>query len=171
MHKRGMYVVLDHTMSTMGDLIGFEGFLNVTTPFDTSEHKVLYKGPRQYLDFQISNDYNETCQYPRFWLEDGKPVGRDVTDRLKGCYKSDFDQYGDTEAFGVFPDWQRQLSKFASVQDRLREWEPSVRKRLERFTCLEIAMLDVDGFRFDKATQVSIFTSNLLSIAADLRPR
>ena len=32
-HHRGMYVILDNTMSTMGDLIGFEGFLNTTTPF------------------------------------------------------------------------------------------------------------------------------------------
>ncbi len=26
---------------------------------------------------------------------------------LKGCYNSDFDQYGELEAFGNFPDWQR----------------------------------------------------------------
>ena len=38
-----------------------------------------------------------------------------------GCRVSDFDQYGDLEAFGVHPDWQRQLSKFASVQGCLRE--------------------------------------------------
>jgi hypothetical protein len=30
------------------------------------------------------------------------------------------------EAFGVHPDWQRQLSKFSSVQDRLRDWDPAV---------------------------------------------
>jgi alpha-1,3-glucan synthase len=155
-HRRGMYVVVDHTMSTMGDLIGFEGFLNVTTPFDTNEHKVLYKGSRQYLDFRIGNEYNQSCQYPRFYTEEGFLVGNDVTDRLKGCFNSDFDQYGDTEAFGVFPDWQRQLSKFASVQDRLREWVPSVRQRLERFSCMQIAMLDIDGFRFDKAVQITV---------------
>lgn len=66
------------------------------------------------------------------------------------------EQYGDTEAFGVFPDWQRQLTKFASVQDRLREWNPSVREKLETFSCITIAMLDIDGFRFDKATQVTV---------------
>ena len=65
-------------------------------------------------------------------------------------------QYGDTEAFGVFPDWQRQLSKFASVQDRLREWVPSVRERIEHFACITIAMFDIDGFRLDKATQISV---------------
>lgn len=65
-------------------------------------------------------------------------------------------QYGDTEAFGVFPDWQRQLSKFASVQDRLREWVPSVRERIEHFACITIAMLDIDGFRLDKATQITV---------------
>ncbi|KAK5290126.1 Cell wall alpha-1,3-glucan synthase ags1 [Exophiala xenobiotica] len=64
--------------------------------------------------------------------------------------------YGDTEAFGVFPDWQRQLSKFASTQDRLREWVPSVREKIQQFSCITIAMLDIDGFRFDKATQVTV---------------
>lgn len=65
-------------------------------------------------------------------------------------------QFGDTEAFGVFPDWQRQLSKFASVQDRLREWVPSVREKIQHFSCITIAMLDIDGFRFDKATQITV---------------
>lgn len=73
-----------------------------------------------------------------------------------GCYDSDFDQYGDVEAFGVFPDWERQLSKFASVQDRLREWYSPVRERLERFSCMTIAALDIDGFRVDKAMQVTV---------------
>ncbi|KAI9791171.1 MAG: Cell wall alpha-1,3-glucan synthase ags1 [Candelina submexicana] len=155
-HRRGMYVVFDNTMATMGDLIGFDGFLNSTTPFSLKEHNVVWKSDRRYLDFDISNNYNATCHYPRFWLETGKPVGSDVTDRMVGCYDSDFDQYGDTEAFGVFPDWQRQLSKFASVQDRLREWVPSVRARIQHFSCMIIAMLDIDGFRFDKATQITV---------------
>ncbi|KAF7509611.1 hypothetical protein GJ744_007649 [Endocarpon pusillum] len=155
-HRRGMYVLLDNTMATLGDLLGFEGYLNTTTPFTLNEHKVQYKSSRQYLDFKIGNEYNETCSYPRFWLETGYPVGKDVTSRMKGCFDSEFDQYGDTEAFGVFPDWQRQLSKFASVQDRLREWHPPVRSKLQRFYCILIAMLDVDGFRYDKATQSTV---------------
>src|ERR1700731_1971715 len=68
---------------------------------------------------------------------------------------SEFDQYGDTEAFGVFPDWQRQLSRFASVQDRLREWNPEVGDKIKHFTCLVISMLDIDGFRIDKAAQLT----------------
>jgi alpha-1,3-glucan synthase len=68
---------------------------------------------------------------------------------------SEFDHYGDTEAFGVFPDWQRQLSKFASVQDRLREWNPNVGDKIKHFACLVISMLDVDALRVDKATQVT----------------
>lgn len=70
--------------------------------------------------------------------------------------ESDFDQYGDMEAFGVHPDWQRQLSKFASVQDRLREWNPSVLARLENFACMAITALDFDAIRIDKATQVTV---------------
>ena len=151
-----MYVVMDNTMATMADLIGFEGSLNTTTPFTTREHKVQYKSDRHYLDFSFGNDYNETCSYPRFYNETGYPVGDDVTSQLKGCYNSEFDQYGDIEAFGVFPDWQRQLAKFASVQDRLREWVPSVREKIQRHSCIMIAQLDIDGFRFDKATQVTV---------------
>ena len=71
------------------------------------------------------------------------------------AYSSEFDQYGDTEAFGVFPDWQRQLSKFASVQDRLREWRPDVGDKIKHFACLVISMLDIDALRVDKATQVT----------------
>ena len=155
-HRRGMYVVMDNTMATMSDLIGFDGYLNESTPFTTAEHKVVYKSSRQYLDFSFGNNYNETCSYPRFYNETGFPVGPDVRSQLKGCYDSDFDQYGDIEAFGVFPDWQRQLAKFASVQDRLREWVPSVRERIQRHSCIMIAQLDIDGFRFDKATQVTV---------------
>ena len=84
------------------------------------------------------------------------PVESYVTAQMHGCYDSEFDQYGDTEAFGVYADWRRQLSKFASVQDRLREWHPSVRAKLENFYCLAIAMLDVDGFRYDKAMQSTV---------------
>ncbi|KAF2804995.1 alpha-1,3-glucan synthase Ags2 [Mytilinidion resinicola] len=155
-HRRDMYVLLDNTMATMSDLIGFDGYLNESTPFTLNEHKVVYKTDRIYHDFSFGNEYNKTCSYPGFWLETGERVGRDVTDNMVGCYDSEFDQYGDTEAFGVFPDWQRQLSKFASVQDRLREWQPSVREKIQHFSCIAINMLDIDGFRMDKATQVTV---------------
>ncbi|RAL64964.1 hypothetical protein DID88_001554 [Monilinia fructigena] len=141
-HDKGMIVILDNTMGTMGDLIAFKGYENSSTPFKLTEHEVLWRNEnRQYLDFSFSDKYNKTCNYPRFWLDTGYPVKEDVTSKMKGCYDSEFDQYGDTEAFGVFPDWQRQLSKFASVQDRLREWVPS---------------LDIDGIRVDKATQITV---------------
>jgi alpha-1,3-glucan synthase len=60
------------------------------------------------------------------------------------------------EAFGVHPDWQRQLSKFASVQDRLREWQPEVMAKIKVFSCLTIKTLDVDAIRIDKSTQVTL---------------
>jgi alpha-1,3-glucan synthase len=69
---------------------------------------------------------------------------------------SEFDQYGDMEAFGVHPDWQRQLSKFASVQDRLREWKPEVLAKLQVFSCMAIKTLDFDAIRIDKSTQVTV---------------
>lgn len=152
-----VYVILDNTMATMGDLIAFDGYLNSSTPFLLSEHEVLWRNSqRRYLDFDIGNEYNETCEYPRFWLDDGYLVGEDVTSQMKGCYNSEFDQFGDTEAFGVYPDWRRQLSKFASAQDRLREWVPSVRQKISHFSCITLQMLDFDGFRIDKATQSTV---------------
>ncbi|PYH95993.1 hypothetical protein BO71DRAFT_472854 [Aspergillus ellipticus CBS 707.79] len=155
-HKRGMYVVFDNTIATMGDLIGFDGYLNETTPFSVNEYKTVWKSNREYVDFRPGNSYNKTCDYPRFWNETGWPVDASVRDELVGCYDSDFDQYGDREAFGVYPDWQRELAKFASVQDRLREWHPSVRDRIKLHSCNIIKALDIDGFRYDKATQATV---------------
>lgn len=92
-HDKGMYVVLDNTVSTMGDLIAFDGFLNESTPFRSKEHQVQWRNPkRQYHDFHFGNEYNQTCHYPRFWLETGFIVKEDVTDRFTGCYDSDFNQ-------------------------------------------------------------------------------
>ncbi|KKY35779.1 putative glycosyltransferase family 5 protein [Diaporthe ampelina] len=164
-HARGMYVVMDNTMATLGDLIGFDGHLNDSAPFKADEYKVSYKTDRQYHDFAFGNDYNDACEYPRFWNEKGFPIDDAERDQFKGCYDSDFDQYGDTEAFGVHPDYQRQLTKFASVQDRLRDWVPSVRQRLENFSCMVITMLDIDGFRFDKAAQVTVDAQGNFSAA------
>ena len=89
---------------------------------------------------------------PTFWQDDGTVVSV----QTNGCLESDFDQYGDMEAFGVHPDWQRQLSKFASVQDRLREWNPQVMQKISVFSCLAITALDIDAIRVDKATQVTV---------------
>ncbi|KAJ9148772.1 Alpha-1,3-glucan synthase [Coniochaeta hoffmannii] len=166
-HNRDMYVIMDNTVATLGDLLGFEGYLNESAPFKPEEHKVVWKSDRRYLDFSIGETYNETCEFPRFWYETGYPVDDDVNKMFKGCYDGEFDQFGDTEAFGVYPDYRRQITKFASVQDRLREWVPSVRQKLSHFSCMAIWMLDIDGFRFDKAIQVTPDASALFS--ADLR--
>ncbi|KAJ8584921.1 glycoside hydrolase family 13/glycosyltransferase family 5 protein [Rhizopogon salebrosus TDB-379] len=159
-HARGMYILLDFTVGTLSDLLGFEGFLNVSAPFTLNEYSAVYKdsnylpwGFSEYADFTVINERNTSCQLPVFWQDDGtiQPItGYD------GCMESDFDQYGDMEAFGVHPDWQRQLSKFASVQDRLREWKPSVMSKLTVFSCMAITALDIDGIRVDKSTQLSV---------------
>ncbi|KAI9466337.1 glycoside hydrolase family 13 and glycosyltransferase family 5 protein [Lactarius psammicola] len=158
-HARGMYFMADFTVGTMGDLIGFSSFLNTSTPFDLSEHDAVWKHPRyspwgfdEYQDFQIVNTRNTSCVLPKFWDSDGTVI----TLQTNGCLESDFDQYGDTEAFGVHPDWQRQLSKFASVQDRLREWKPEVMAKLKVFACMAIQALDLDAIRIDKSTQVTV---------------
>lgn len=96
----------------MGDLNGFKGHLNESTPFKLSEYEVVIRDPqRQYHDFrpQTGDKYNKTCAYPVFWDETGAKLTEEVTNTFGGCYDSEFDQTGDIEAFGVFPDWQRQV--------------------------------------------------------------
>ncbi|KAH7926306.1 glycoside hydrolase family 13/glycosyltransferase family 5 protein [Leucogyrophana mollusca] len=158
-HARGMYIMADFTVGTMADLLGFEGYLNVSAPFDINEYSSIYKNPSylpwnftEYADFSVINQRNDSCQLPVFWQDDGtiQPV------TSNGCLESDFDQYGDMEAFGVHPDWQRQLAKFASVQDRLREWKSSVMAKLQVFSCMTITALDIDAIRVDKSTQLSL---------------
>ncbi|KAI0006163.1 glycoside hydrolase family 13/glycosyltransferase family 5 protein [Russula compacta] len=158
-HAHNMYIMADFTVGTMGDLIGFQGFLNTSTPFDLNEHPAVWKVPEyapwgfeEYQDFQIDNTRNTSCVMPEFWNDDGTVI----TLQTNGCLESDFDHYGDTEAFGVHPDWQRQLSKFASVQDRLREWNPNVMAKLQVFACMAIQALDIDAIRIDKSTQVTV---------------
>ncbi|KAL8283489.1 hypothetical protein RQP46_005592 [Phenoliferia psychrophenolica] len=165
-HRRGMYIIVDFTVGTMGDFVGFKGYLNTSTPFTLNEHDAVWKpatyGPiTQYPDFAWSNVKNSSCVLPDFYNQDGTKVTTcegetECPTTHTGCYDSEFDHYGDTEAFGTHPDWQRELSKFASVQDRLREWKPSVAAKLEVFGCLIISMLDIDGIRIDKATQMTV---------------
>lgn len=92
-HSRGMYVLFDNTFATMGDLMGFEGYLNVSTPFFPKEHNVIWKSERRYHDFMQSNDYLEKCEYPRFWSSVGREV-TNTTDYFVGCRDSEFDQVG-----------------------------------------------------------------------------
>lgn len=57
--------------------------------------------------------------------------------------------------FGGSESYVLQLSKFGSVQDRLRDWRDDVREKINHFSCMQIAMLDIDGFRLDKAVQMT----------------
>ncbi|KAL1689446.1 glycoside hydrolase family 13 and glycosyltransferase family 5 protein [Schizophyllum commune] len=177
-HNRGMYFMADLTVGTMSDLIGFKGYLNVSAPFMTSEHDYVYKHPPrmpwgfdEYADFKPSNDWNSSCVLPRFWGDDGE---RDqVENPANGCKASEFDQYGDLEAFGVHPEYKRQLTKFSSVQDRLREWQPHVLAKLKVFACMVVTRLDIDAIRIDKSTQVSVdalaeWSASLRKCANDL---
>lgn len=57
---------------------------------------------------------------------------------------------------GEVPVWETQLAKFAGVQDRLRLWRDDVLEKVMHFSCMQIAMLDIDGFRMDKAAQTPV---------------
>jgi alpha-1,3-glucan synthase len=79
----------------MSDLIGFDGFLNTSTPFSPLEHTALWKTNVHYADFTFENNYNSTCEYPRFWNESGFIVLKDSDPtfaELNGCFDSEFDQ-------------------------------------------------------------------------------
>lgn len=160
-HAKGMYVMLDMTTTTMGDLIGNKRYLNSSTPFSLNGYEVQWKNPpyaswdlQRYADFNFTNT-RSSCRLPNFYENDGSLI-TSIGQTLNGCFAGDFDQFGDVEAFGVHPDWQRQLSKFASVQDRLREWDDQVAVKLEHLACMTIKALDPDSFRIDKATQQTV---------------
>ncbi|KIK62214.1 glycosyltransferase family 5 protein [Collybiopsis luxurians FD-317 M1] len=159
--------VLDpHCVGTMSNFIGFKDS-------STSVHLLL---SQKYKDFQvhlldlslvnqltsehsqICNTCNTSCLLPRFWNNNGTIVNV----ILPECPESDFDQYSDIKVFSVFPDWQCQLSKFASVQDRLREWKPSVMPKLTTYLCIMITALDIDAIRIDKVLQLNIWEFDIL---------
>ncbi|KAJ3830938.1 hypothetical protein F5878DRAFT_679700, partial [Lentinula raphanica] len=163
---RGMYFMADFTVGTMSDLIGFKGFLNTTAPFTLAEYEAEYLNPSygipwnftDYRDFEISNTRNITCVLPQFWNDGTLLANVSSQAPLPGCLESDFDQDRSIGAFGhcVFPDWQRQLSKFAGVQDRLREWKPGMIDKLTKFSCMVIQALDIDAIRVDKSLQITV---------------
>lgn len=156
-HQRGMYVIFDNTVSTMGNLLAYgDGYTNTTAEFRFHEYDFLWKGEARYHDFEPGNDINSSCQYPRIWEQNGYLLPSNISDEFHGCRASEFDMYGDIKGTGAYPSYVNQLSRFASVQDRLREWMPNVLEKINRMSCLQITMLDIDGFRIDKAVQVTI---------------
>ncbi|RMZ91848.1 hypothetical protein DV736_g892, partial [Chaetothyriales sp. CBS 134916] len=157
-HKRDMYVIFDNTVSTMGNLLAYaEPYTNATVEFTFDEHEYIWADPeRRYHDFQPGNDWDAACQMPHIWEQDGYPETQAVMDDFKGCRDSEFDMYGDIKGTGAYPSYINQLSRFASVQDRLREWRSDVLEKIKVMSCIQIAMLDIDGFRIDKAVQVNL---------------
>lgn len=170
-----MYVIVDNTMATMSDLIGFKGYLNTSAPWDYHEHEALWKSSQHYNDWNFNNTWYDECpySYPKFWDQGGHVINDNYTTAMVGCMDSEFDQYGDVGAFGTYPEWEKQLSKFNSVQDRLRDWRPSVQTKLQHFSCMIMQALDIDGFRIDKALQVTVegqsnFSHAMRECATDL---
>ena len=157
-HAKGMYVILDNTMATMSDLFAFKDYYNSSTPWSFTEHQMFYKSETTYRDYSHSNNFERECEYsfPRFWDQAGHLINDENTTQMVGCMDSEFDQFGDVGAFGVYPEWQKQLSKFNGVQDRLREWRPAVLDKINHFSCMLVKGLDIDGFRMDKAMQVTV---------------
>jgi len=83
-------------------------------------------------------------------METGFPVGTDVTDRM-------LDAMMETSISTAT------LARLTSGSDSFpsiplfkidSEWVPSVRDKIKRHSCLMILMLDIDGFRYDKGTNL-----------------
>jgi alpha-1,3-glucan synthase len=76
----------------MGDLIGFQGFLNTSAPINPNEYDFVWKSDRRYWDFQLGNQIDDPCpwEYPRFWDD----LGDGLTNTTLGasCRNSEFDQ-------------------------------------------------------------------------------
>ncbi|RDW80976.1 hypothetical protein BP5796_05674 [Coleophoma crateriformis] len=157
-HSRGMYIVFDHTVSTMGNLLAFEGkYLNATVPFNFGEYNAVWKDPnRRYLDFEVGNEENPNCVMPRIWEQNGYLLPANISAEYHGCRDSEFDMYGDIKSTGSYESYINQFSRFASVQDRLREWRPDTLAKINNMACLQMTMLDIDGYRIDKAVQVTV---------------
>jgi alpha-1,3-glucan synthase len=156
-HRREMYVVFDNTIATMGNLLDYAGsFQNTTVNFSFHEHDYIWKYPeQQYHDFHPSNTWATSCNIPRIWESNGYNELKNVTDQFI-CKQSDFQMYGNINGTGAYPSYVNQFSRFASVQDKLREWDPQVLQKINVMSCLQIAMLDIDGFRIDKAVQTTV---------------
>ncbi|KAK5706292.1 hypothetical protein LTR97_001279 [Elasticomyces elasticus] len=157
-HDKGMYVIFDHTMATMSDLFAFQGYPNSSTPFSFTEHHMDYKTNLIYRDYVHGNTFLEECpyDYPRFYDQGANLINDENTTQMVGCMDSEWDQFGEVGAFGTYPEWQKQLSKFNGVQDRLREWRPDVLDKINHFSCMMIQGLDIDGWRMDKAMQITV---------------
>lgn len=144
-----------HILNRLGDLIGFEDHANNTAPFSWDEYDYFWKYDRRYFDFTPGDGVNTSCEYPRFWDNDGWLL-TNLSSVETQCRESEFSLYGDLDSSGTPPVWENQLSKYDSVQDRLREWRSDVLDKIKHFSCMQIAMLDLDGFRMDKAVQTSV---------------
>lgn len=135
----------------MGNLLGFKGTMNKTAAFQWDEYDYEWMSDRRYVDF-VPGDQVIDCTYPRMWNDDGWLYNTTQTT----CRDSEFDLYGDSANTGSLPVWENQLAKFGSVQDRLREWRSDVLDKIKHLSCMQIAMLDIDGFRMDKALQITV---------------
>lgn len=135
----------------MGNLLGFKGAMNKSASFEWDEYDYEWMSDRHYVDF-APGDQTVDCTYPRMWDDDGWLYNHSQTT----CRDSEFDLYGDSANTGSLPVWENQLAKYGSVQDRLREWRGDVLAKIKHFSCIQIAMLDIDGFRMDKALQSTV---------------
>ena len=147
----------------MGDLIGFEGYLNVSTPFNKKEHNALWKGDRRYNDFAFGNSELPHCDYPRFYGDDGKQV-LNLSSELVGCRDSEFDQYGEVAAFGIYPEW------YVYISLRLGGFVSLMRNVMRVFLLVEaVSMLRIElltkGIKATSAVKVRICTGSFTRMA------
>ncbi|KAJ1566559.1 hypothetical protein HK405_009324, partial [Cladochytrium tenue] len=131
-HKLGMYVMLDLTVVTLGNKLVFGPYDKEFAPFSIDGYETRYRDPGfKYNDFYISNNWDPNCTFPPVWGKNGYPEVV-VHPTKPGCYDSDFNQFGDVDAYSVVYQYRRYFGRFASIQD-------------------------IDAFRIDKGSQFSTY--------------
>ncbi|KZT00148.1 glycoside hydrolase family 13 protein [Laetiporus sulphureus 93-53] len=103
--KTGFMIMLDFTIGTTSNVIGFKRYENVSAPFNIKQYEAF------------DNTYNGSRVMPMCWGEEGTIVDVDWDG---GCSASEFDQYGDMEAFGVHPGIKAPKEEGL----RLQQWNP-----------------------------------------------
>ncbi|KAJ3350440.1 Cell wall alpha-1,3-glucan synthase ags1 [Entophlyctis luteolus] len=158
-HSRGMYFMVDVTLTTLANNLVFEGYPAASAPFNINGYRATYRTSFQYNDFYINNTWNPDCEFPIVWGKNGYREIIAPPDE-PGCYDSDFNQFGDVNSTTNVLQSQRYFGRFGSVQDHIKDWIPRNQQRISALTCLLInglatAIADIDGLRVDKGSQFS----------------
>ncbi|KAJ3378644.1 Cell wall alpha-1,3-glucan synthase ags1, partial [Entophlyctis sp. JEL0112] len=70
-HSRGMYFMVDVTLTTLANNLVFEGYPAASAPFNINGYRATYRTSFQYNDFYINNTWNPDFEFPIVWGKNG----------------------------------------------------------------------------------------------------